>query len=72
MNVKLHFDKKYKNMKILGSTEETTAGVNRIMAMQRKGKLRYPVIVVNEAYRNTCLITAMGRASRPSMGSCEQ
>jgi adenosylhomocysteinase len=28
MNVKLHFDKKYKNMRILGATEETTAGVN--------------------------------------------
>ena len=50
MNVKLHFDKKYKNMKILGATEETTAGVNRIKAMEKKGKLRYPVIVVNEAY----------------------
>jgi adenosylhomocysteinase len=50
MNVKLHFDKKYKSMKILGATEETTAGVNRIKAMEKKGKLRYPVIVVNEAY----------------------
>ncbi len=50
MNVKAHFDKKYKNMKILGATEETTAGVNRINAVYAKGKLRYPVIVVNEAY----------------------
>lgn len=50
MNVKLHFDKKYKNMKILGATEETTAGVTRIKAIEKKGKLRYPVIVVNEAY----------------------
>jgi len=50
MNVKLHFDKKYKKMQILGATEETTAGVNRIKAMEKKGKLRYPVIVVNEAY----------------------
>jgi adenosylhomocysteinase len=50
MNVKLHFDSKYKNMRILGSTEETTAGVNRIRAIERKGKLRYPVIVVNDAY----------------------
>jgi adenosylhomocysteinase len=50
MNVKLHFDKKYKNMKVLGATEETTAGVNRIKAIEKKGKLRYPVIVVNEAY----------------------
>lgn len=50
MNVKAHFDKKYKNLKILGSTEETTAGVTRIKAIEKKGKLRYPVIVVNEAY----------------------
>ncbi|NDF25113.1 MAG: adenosylhomocysteinase [Nitrososphaeria archaeon] len=50
MNVKLHFDKRYKTMKILGATEETTAGVNRIKAIEKKGKLRYPVIVVNEAY----------------------
>jgi len=50
MNVKLHFDKKYKTLKILGSTEETTAGVTRIKAIEKKGKLRYPIIVVNEAY----------------------
>ncbi len=50
MNVKLHFDKKFKNLKVLGATEETTAGVNRIKAIEKKGKLRYPVIVVNEAY----------------------
>ena len=50
MNVKAHFDKKYKSLKILGATEETTAGVTRIRAIEKQGKLRYPVIVVNEAY----------------------
>ncbi len=50
MNVKAHFDKKYKNMKILGATEETTAGVTRIKAIEKQGKLRYPIIVVNDAY----------------------
>jgi len=50
MNVKAHFDKKYQNMKILGATEETTAGVTRIKAVEKQGKLRYPVILVNEAY----------------------
>jgi len=50
MNVKAHFDKKYKSMTILGATEETTAGVTRIRAVENKGKLRYPVILVNEAY----------------------
>lgn len=50
MNVKAHFDKKFKNLKVLGATEETTAGVTRIKAVEKQGKLRYPVIVVNEAY----------------------
>jgi len=50
MNVKAHFDKKYKTMKILGATEETTAGVTRIKAIEKQGKLRYPIIVVNDAY----------------------
>ncbi len=50
MNVKAHFDDRYKNMKILGATEETTAGVTRIRAVENQGKLRYPVILVNEAY----------------------
>jgi len=50
MNVKAHFDKKYRNLNILGATEETTAGVTRIKAVERQGKLRYPVIAVNEAH----------------------
>lgn len=50
MNIKAHFDNRYKNMKILGATEETTAGVTRIRAVENQGKLRYPVILVNEAY----------------------
>ncbi len=50
MNIKAHFDKRFKNLKILGATEETTAGVNRIRAVENQGKLRYPVILVNEAY----------------------
>lgn len=50
MNVKAHFDKRYQNLKILGATEETTAGVTRIRAVENQGKLRYPVIVVNDAY----------------------
>ena len=50
MNIKAHFDKRFKNLKILGATEETTAGVTRIRAVENQGKLRYPVILVNEAY----------------------
>jgi adenosylhomocysteinase len=49
LNAKAHFDKKFKNLKILGATEETTTGVNRYLAMQQKKKLRYPIIAVNNA-----------------------
>ena len=49
MNVKVHFDKKFKSLEILGSTEETTAGVTRVQAMEKQGKLKYPVVIVNDA-----------------------
>lgn len=50
MNIKAHFDKRFQNIPVLGATEETTAGVTRIRAVENQGKLRYPVILVNEAY----------------------
>ena len=50
MNVKAHFDKRHQKLEIMGATEETTAGVTRIRAVERQGRLRYPVIVVNEAH----------------------
>ncbi|MDY6906720.1 MAG: adenosylhomocysteinase [Chloroflexota bacterium] len=34
---------------VLGGTEETTTGVIRLTAMAREGKLRYPIIAVNDA-----------------------
>ena len=34
---------------VVGGTEETTTGVIRMQAMAKAGKLRYPVIAVNEA-----------------------
>lgn len=49
LNTKAHFDKKFKNLKIFGATEETTTGVSRYLAMQQKKKLRYPIIAVNNA-----------------------
>jgi len=33
---------------VIGGTEETTTGVIRLKAMERKGVLRYPVIAVND------------------------
>jgi adenosylhomocysteinase len=35
---------------VKGGTEETTTGVNRLKAMAREGRLRYPIIAVNDAY----------------------
>ena len=49
LSVKACLDKKYQSLEILGATEETTAGVTRIKAIEKQGKLRYPVIVVNDA-----------------------
>ena len=39
----------HKNLKILGSTEETTTGVIRLKALAQAGDLRFPVIAVNDA-----------------------
>lgn len=50
MNIKAHFDDKHSSLPIMGATEETTAGVTRIRAVEKKGLLRYPVVLVNEAY----------------------
>ena len=35
MNIKAHFDKRFNSMEILGATEETTAGVTRIRAVEK-------------------------------------
>ncbi|MGB2799804.1 MAG: adenosylhomocysteinase [Dehalococcoidia bacterium] len=34
---------------IIGGTEETTTGVIRLKSMEKEGKLKYPIIAVNEA-----------------------
>ncbi len=53
LNTKAHFDRKFRLLKIIGGTEETTTGINRYLAMQNKGKLRYPIIAVNNAKTKT-------------------
>ena len=35
--------------RIIGACEETTTGVSRLRAMEREGRLRFPVIAVNDA-----------------------
>ena len=34
---------------VIGGTEETTTGVNRLRAMAKDGALRYPIVAVNDA-----------------------
>src|SRR3989338_1281124 len=38
-----------KHSNIIGGTEETTTGVIRLRALAKQGKLRYPIIAVNDA-----------------------
>jgi adenosylhomocysteinase len=46
LTVEMHKDKP---KSIRGGTEETTTGVIRLRAMQKAGKLMYPIIAVNDA-----------------------
>ena len=41
--------KKFPSMPVVGGTEETTTGVVRLKALAAQGKLRYPIIAVNDA-----------------------
>ena len=45
----LHSNRKAEAENIIGSTEETTTGVIRLRAMEAQGKLRFPVVAVNDA-----------------------
>ncbi len=46
MHVQAH---KSKTKSVVGGTEETTSGVKRLLALERAGRLMYPVIAVNNA-----------------------
>lgn len=45
----LHTEKKELLPEVKGGTEETTTGVIRLRSMASEGKLRYPIIAVNDA-----------------------
>ena len=47
----VRFHEKYSTLiaRVMGGTEETTTGVHRLRAMAKDGKLRYPIIAVNDA-----------------------
>ena len=51
LNVLAHTDPKFSRLSILGGTEETGTGITRMRALQKvSGKLRYPIIAVNNAH----------------------
>ena len=45
----LHRERSDKLSGVLGGTEETTTGVIRLKALERQGRLGYPIIAVNDA-----------------------
>ncbi len=45
----LHKERPELIVNVIGGTEETTTGVIRLKNMEREGKLKYPIIAVNEA-----------------------
>src|SRR3989449_2078127 len=45
----LHLEGKRFVEKIVGACEETTTGVTRLKAMEKQGRLKFPVIAVNDA-----------------------
>jgi adenosylhomocysteinase len=49
LTVEMHNIDSRQNEEVYGGTEETTTGVIRLRAMERVGKLKYPIIAVNDA-----------------------
>ena len=49
LTVEMHNDGYVQDELVYGGTEETTTGVIRLRAMQSAGKLKYPIIAVNDA-----------------------
>lgn len=45
---RIHSKRKELINKIIGGTEETTTGVNRLKSMEKENELKYPIIAVND------------------------
>jgi adenosylhomocysteinase len=46
----VHEEPEFENLSTIGGTEETTTGIIRLKALEKTGKMRYPIIGVNNAY----------------------
>ena len=49
-HITLHKNSKFEQLNVIGGTEETTTGVVRLESLEKSGKLKYPIIAVNNAY----------------------
>lgn len=58
----LHTSRKAQLPKIKGACEETTTGITRLVAMQKAGKLLFPVYAVNNAHSKFLLDNQFGTA----------
>ncbi len=46
----IHKEKEFQDLSLLGGAEETTTGIIRLIALEKSGKMRYPIIAVNNAF----------------------
>jgi len=58
----VHTKRKELMGKIRGACEETTTGVTRLRAMEKAGKLKFPVVAVNDAYSKFLFDNRFGTA----------
>jgi adenosylhomocysteinase len=49
LTIEMHKEIGHLTDSVMGGTEETTTGVVRLRAMEKAGKLKYPIIAVNDA-----------------------
>lgn len=56
----LHKKAIFRKLRLVGGTEETTSGVNRLRALSNDGLLSYPVIAVNESIMKQMLDNRYG------------
>ncbi|MCX6770128.1 MAG: adenosylhomocysteinase [Candidatus Micrarchaeota archaeon] len=66
----LHSSRKEGLPKIIGACEETTTGITRLVAMQKAGKLLFPVFAVNNAYSKFLLDNQFGTAQSTVEAIC--
>ena len=49
-HVTVHEEPEFRDLSVVGGTEETTTGIVRLKALEKSGSMRYPIIGVNHSY----------------------